>query len=185
MNRYLMLTAAGLLASNTGASAGTFCFTFASSVGDPYCDGGRVSTGVDGGAHGGAVRSWVHTSANCVGGTGQGQGLLGKIPGLGKISNMSDTYLAKYYGMFSEQLSYTLPKKFLTGYHSQPWTLWIGFNGTTSFEGDSGILDNVSNCQNVAGHRGTRSTLEHVTELLAANRNRQTPRTAVSLLKRN
>jgi hypothetical protein len=168
MNKYLMLSAAAFLATTASVGARTFCFTFATTVGDPYCDGGRISSGVDGGALSGAVRAWVHTNTNCSSGTSQGQGILAKLPVLGKVSVMSDTVEAKNYGIFSEQLNYTLPKKIKDG---QPWTLWEGLSGTTSFEVTSGILDYVSKCQNDPKSRGTKSTFWSVKELIAAHRN--------------
>jgi hypothetical protein len=94
-----MLTAAALLSSATTVAAKTYCFQF----GGPYCDGGRVSTGVDGGALSGAVRAWVHTSNNCASGTSQGYGLLARTPGIGKVSLMSDDIYAKNYGDFKHR----------------------------------------------------------------------------------
>ena|ERR1700734_1463226 len=166
MNKYLMLTAAALLSSAATVDAKTYCFYFATNVGS-YCDGGRVYTGVDGGALNGAVRAWVHTNNNCNGGTSQGQGILGKTAGLGKVSVMSDNIEAENYGIYSEQLSYGLPKKIKSW---QPWTLWVGLNGTTSFEGNSGIIWE-QNCQSPAGNHGRKSTLDGVKEIITAYRN--------------
>jgi hypothetical protein len=168
MNKYLMLTAASILAGTAGASAGTFCFTFASTIGDEYCDGGIVRTRVDGAALSGAVRAWVHTNNNCMGGTSQGYGLLARTSGLGKVSVMSDDFFAKNYGNFSTAVSYTLPKQIK---NAQPWTGWIGMNGTTYFEFNSGILDIYGKCQKPAAKRGMKSTLDGVKEIIAAHRN--------------
>jgi hypothetical protein len=169
MNKYLMLTAAAVLATTASASAGScFSFTMATFDGGAYCDGGRISTGVDGGALSGAVRAWVHTNNNCNSGTSQGQGLLAKIAGLGKSSVMSDTYFAKNYGIYSEQLSFALPKTIKNG---QLWTLWVGMNGTTSFEVNTGVLLNVGKCQNGPKSHGTKSTVDVVKEIIAAHRN--------------
>jgi hypothetical protein len=162
MNKYLMLTAAALLSSAATVDAETYCFYFGG-----YCDGGRVYTGVDGGALNGAVRAWVHTNNNCASGTSQGQGILGKLSVLGKTSIMSDNIEAKNYGIYSEQLSYGLPKKIESW---QPWTAWVGLGGTTSFEVNSGLIFE-QNCQNPAAHHGRKSTLDVVKAIIAADRN--------------
>lgn len=171
MTRYLMLTAAALLSSaaTTTVDANTYCFSFSTS--EILCDGGMVQTGVDGGAFNGAVRAWVHTNNNCYSGTSQGQGMLGTTRGLGKVSNMSDNYLAKNYGNFSEQISYTLPKKFQNG---AMWTAWIGRNGTTSFEVGSGVIINVGNCPNRPVNNSRKSTLDRLRQIIAAHRNTKT-----------
>ena len=170
MNKYLMLSAAAVLATTASASAGGNCFmfTFASANGDPYCDGGTIRTGLDGGAFSGAVRAWVHTNNNCADGQSGGFGILAKINGLGKVSLMSDSLEAQNYGIFSETLNYTLPKKIKNG---QPYGLWIGMNGTTLFYGNGGVLVNVSKCQNGSMSHGTKSTIEGVKEIIAAHRN--------------
>jgi hypothetical protein len=171
MNKYLMLTAAALLATTAGASAGGRCFSFVfNSNGMASCDGGRVYIGVDGGVLSDGVRAWVHTNNNCASGTSQGQGILGKVPGLGKTSIMSDTIFAKNYGIYSEQLSYGLPRKIEQG---APWTLWVGMNGTTSFEANSGWIVEVRRCGNPAVNHGRKSTLDVVKALIAAHRNAQ------------
>ena len=168
MNKYLLLTASAVLVTTVGANAGTFCFTFDTMAGTRYCDGGRLSTAVDGGSLSGTVRAWVHTNNNCAGGTSQGQGILGKVPGLGKTSIMSDTFFAKNYSIYSTQVSYGLPRKIEDG---QPWTLWIGMNGTTSFEGHHGVLVEAGKCQNGPKSHGAKSTLDVVKTLIAAHRN--------------
>src|SRR4051812_37401101 len=102
MNKYLMLTAAALLSSATAVDAQTYCFHFTTSHGGgSYCDSGRISTSVDGGALNGTVRAWVHINNNCAGGTSQGYGFLDKAPGLGKVSLMSDDVLAKNYSSYN------------------------------------------------------------------------------------
>ncbi|HWE07102.1 MAG TPA: hypothetical protein VG274_10360 [Rhizomicrobium sp.] len=133
MNKYLMLSAAAVLASATGAYAGTFqhSFTFGTAGGSPYCDGGSVYTS------GATVWSWQHTNNNCSGGVSYGQGLLEKNGLYGKNANMSDNFFGKNYGIFSEYLNYVLPKKIKNG---KPWELYVGINGTTSFFGNSGVL---------------------------------------------
>jgi hypothetical protein len=170
MNKYLMLTIAAALASTASASADTYCFILFTSGSN--CDGGKVQTKVDGGALSGSVRAWAHTNNNCVGATSQGQGLLAKTPGLGKVSLMSDNMLAKNYGIYSEQLSYALPKKIREG---AKWTMWVGLSGISVFEGNYGTLYDVRKGQNcVVGH-GRKSTLDGVKGLIAAHRNAKAP----------
>ena len=89
MNKYLMLTAAAVLAGTASANARTYSFTFGTANGGVYCDGGTVYTGRDRGIYSGAVWSWQHTNNNCAGGVSNGQGILGKTAGLGKIADMS------------------------------------------------------------------------------------------------
>jgi hypothetical protein len=163
MNKYLMLSAAAVLAGTAGANAGTHSFTFATAGGTAYCDGGTVATGVDGGALGGGVRAWVHSNNNCASGTSQGLGLLGKINTLGKTAVMSDTLEGKNYGSFTEQLSFTLPKKIHSG---AAWTLWIGLSGFTAFEGNSGELINTT-----PARKGAVSTASVVKGLIQARMN--------------
>jgi hypothetical protein len=156
MNKYLMLSAAAVLAT-TGASAGTFqhSFTFGTSGGGAYCDGGSVYTS------GSTVWSWQHTNNNCASGVSYGQGHLSKNGTLGKAADMSDNYFGKNYGIFSEYLNYTLPKKLANG---KPWTLWVGINGTTSFEGNAGVLTNV------AARKGAKSTTAGLKQLIAVHK---------------
>jgi hypothetical protein len=153
-----MLSAAAVLASSASAFAGTHSFTFGTSGGGSYCDGGTVTTAIGGNK---AVRAWTHTNNNCASGTSEGQGLVGKIKGLKKASPMSDTYEGKLYGVFSEQLAYTLPGKIASG---GEWTLWIGLDGVTSFEGNSGVLNNVDAH---AFSKGKVSTASVVKQLIA------------------
>ena len=162
MNKYLMMSAAAVLASTAGANAsGTpHSFVFATAGGSSYCDGGTVYTGVDGGAFSGTVRAWQHTNNNCSGGVSTGQGLLGKALAIGKASDMSDNYFGNYKSI---ALNYTLPKKIKNG---QPWTLWVEFSGTTSFEGNSGVLVNTN-----PGHKGAKSTVANLKTLITAHRN--------------
>jgi hypothetical protein len=62
------------------------------------------------------------------------------VKGLGTVSEMSDTFFGKNYATHSEQFSYVLPKKIKSG---QVWSLWIGMNGTSSFEANSDVLANA------------------------------------------
>jgi hypothetical protein len=169
MNKYLMLTAAAVLAGTAGASAGGTCFqfTFGTAGGGSYCDGGNVYTGVDNRAYSGVLRAWRHTNNNCNGGQSSGYGILGKLTGLGKVSFMSDNIEAQNYGNYSTSLNYTLPKKIKNG---QPWGLWIGLNGTTLFYGNSGVLVNASKCQNGPMSHGSKSTVEGVKAVIQAHR---------------
>lgn len=148
MHKYLMITAAAVLANGASAFAGTGSFVFATAGGGTYCDSGMVVTAIGGNK---AVRAWTHVpfggngtksswGGTCAGGTSQGQGLLGKVKGLGTVSEMSDTLMGKNYDNYSEQLSYVLPKNIKSG---QPWSLWAGMSGTTSFEVNSGVLVNA------------------------------------------
>lgn len=163
MNRYLLMSAAAVLAGTGTANAGVHSFTFATSGGTGYCDGGTITTNIANSV--GAA--WIHTNNNCASGTSQGAGLLGKIKGLGKVWVMSDNFEGKNYGVFAEYFTYTFSKKIRTG---AQWTLWIGISGTSSFEANSGELINVT-----AGARGikshaTTSTAATVSQLIAAHR---------------
>jgi hypothetical protein len=131
MNKYLMLSAAAVVASATGANAGTHSFTFGTAGGGSYCDGGTATTN-------GIVWAWQHTNNNCYGGVSTGQGLLGKVKGMGKIADMSDNYFGNYKSI---ALNYTLPKKIASG---NQWTLWVEFSGVSSFLGNSGVLVNAT-----------------------------------------
>jgi hypothetical protein len=157
MNKYLMLSAAALFASATGVSAATYTFKFDSMA----CDSGIMRT------HAGSPQAatWTHNSNNCAGGTSEGAGLLTKVKGLGKVYPMSDTFFAKNYGIFSEQISWTLPAKPVNG---APWTLWIGINGVSSFEGNSGILSDVTKGKAHILHGSTKSIVSAMRQMLAA-----------------
>jgi hypothetical protein len=168
MNKYLMLSSAALLAGTVAANAsGSWSFQWGTAYGGSYCDGGLVYTGADGGANSGAVRVWTHENNNCGGGTSEGLGVLGKTPGLGKVSMMSDNFESKNYGCNYLQIAYTLPKKIKNG---APWTLWIGESGFTAFEANRGVLINVHAGRYIKGH-GTTSTLSLVKQFIQAHRN--------------
>ncbi|HEX3653953.1 MAG TPA: hypothetical protein VHU18_14130 [Rhizomicrobium sp.] len=172
MNKYLMLSAAAVLSSAATAQAGTYCFGFGTNGGGSYCDGAMVFTGIDGGAFGGSVRAWRHVNNNCSGGTSDGYGVLGKTPGLGKVSILSDNVEAQNYGTFGMSVAFQLPKKIKDG---AEWAVWVGFAGTTFFQGNEGELTGVTNCQNgaVKGN-GRKSTVASVAELIRAHRNART-----------
>jgi len=157
MNKYLMLSAAAVFAA-TGANAGTFqhSFTFGTSGGGAYCDGGNVYTS------GATVWSWTHTNANCASAVSFGQGLLEKSGVYGKNANMSDNYESKLYGSNYFYLNYTLPGKLKNG---KPWELFAGFSGTSSFFGNSGVLVSVA-----PGKHGTKSTAGGLKQLIAVHK---------------
>ena len=161
MNKYLMMSAAAVLASTGANTATAASFQFGTAGGGSYCDGGTLTH------NSGAAYSWQHTNANCASAVSYGQGLLGKTAGLGKISNMSDTYFGQLYGIFSEYLSYTMPKKIKNG---AQWTLWVGINGVSSFEGNSGVLINVSPAARKPSGHSKVSTLKSVKQLIALHR---------------
>jgi hypothetical protein len=161
MNKYLLMSAAAVLASTGAATAGTHSFTFGTTYGGSYCDGGTATTGLSGGAD-----AWIHTNNNCASGTSQGAGVLGKTS-IGKIYANSDNYLAKNDGIYNEYLSYTLPKRIKSG---KQWTLWIGLSGYTNFEGNSGVLNNVTAGAHGIKSHGTTSTAAKVKQLVAAHR---------------
>ena len=162
MNKYLMLGAAALLASAANATAAAYTFTFGTS-GYPFCDGGILVTQDNG------VRSaaWIHTNNNCSGGTSEGLAILTRVTGLGLVYDLSDTYLGKNYGIYSEQINYTVPAKPKNG---SRWTQWIGMDGVTSFEGNFGALVDVTKGAIHNAGRGTKSTASVVRQAIAAHR---------------
>lgn len=163
MNKYLLMSAAAVLASTGAATAGTHSFTFATASGTAYCDGGTATTGL---ATAGA-EAWKHTNNNCASGTSQGGAVLGKLSGLGKVYLNSDNFEAKNYGVFTEQLAYSLPHKIR---NDGKWTLWISLSGVSNFEGNSGELINVTAGAHGIKSHGTASTAAMVKQLVAAHR---------------
>ena len=160
MNKYLMLTAAALLANGATAQAGerpqTHSFAFGTSGGN-YCTSFTVTTGLDNGFDKNGV--WAIVYKSCNGGPSNfGQGLVAKVKHMGDIADMSDTVLGQNYGVFSEQVNFTLPKKLKAG---EPWSLWAGIGGTSSFEANSGVLVDTGGAR-----RGARSTFDAVKQLL-------------------
>ena len=154
MNKYLMMSAAAVLATTAGANAGTLLhsFTFGTPSGGSYCDGGSVYSS------GASIWAWQHTNNNCAGGVSTGQGLVGKLTALGYAAgDMSDNYYGNYKSI---ALNYTIPAKLKKG-----WTGWIEFSGTTSFEFNSGGFKNVT-----PGHKGSKSTTAALKTLIAAHR---------------
>ncbi|MGH6888562.1 MAG: hypothetical protein ACREHF_05120 [Rhizomicrobium sp.] len=160
MNKYLLMSAAAVLASTGAATAGTHSWTFGTAGGGSYCDGGTATTGLSSGV----ADAWIHTNDECASLTSQGAGLLGKVKGLGKVYGNSDNYLAKFDSIYTEQLEYTLPHKIKQG---GQWTLWIGLSGYTSFEGNSGVLNNVTPGAHGIKSHGTTSTAAKVKQLIA------------------
>jgi hypothetical protein len=153
MNKYLMLSAAAVVASATGASADTHTFQFGTAGGGSYCDGGTVTNN-------GVVWAWQHTNNNCYSGVSTGQGLLGKVEGFGKVANMSDNYFG---AATSIALNYTLPKKIKAG---NTWYLWVEFSGTSSFLGNSGVLINTT-----AAKKGGANTVAKLKSMIKAHQN--------------
>lgn len=164
MNKYLVMSAAALLSSSGSAMAGTYSFTFATSGGHSYCDGGTIST--DLGSSNNAA-AWKHTNNNCASGTSQGGGLLERIKGLGWVWILSDNFEAKNYGVYTETVSYTLPRKIRQG---REWTLWISLSGTSNFEANSGSLNKVTTGARGIERRGTTSTLAGLKQIIASYR---------------
>jgi hypothetical protein len=163
MNRYLMLTAAALLAGTASAGADCYTFTFASTGGASFCDGGMIGWS----SGGSAQRSWRHINNNCAGASSEGFGLLGKTKGFGDFSTMSDDVDARN-NVFSQQVAYSLPKNIKNG---QPFVSWVEVGGTTAFETGNGILVNVAACTDRASvSHGRTSTLAGVTAIMAARR---------------
>ena len=152
-----MLSAAAALVT-TGAQAGTekYSFTFGTSGGGSYCDGGTTYTS------GASIWSWQHTNNNCASGVSYGQGVAGK-----KSVDLSDTYFGQVYGIFSEYLSYALPTK-LKKKKASAWELYIGVNGTTSFLGNEGVLVNVDGPK---GHaKGVKGSASNLKQLIALHK---------------
>jgi len=157
MNKYLMMSAAAVLAS-TGANAGTHSFQFGTAGGGSYCDGGTAVTG-------GGIAAWQHTNNNCASGVSTGQGLLGKMVALGsKGYDMSDNY---YGSAKSIALNYTLPKKIKNG---GQWTLWVEFSGVSSFLGNSGVLINTTPGRHGVTTKSKKGTATNVKQLIQAHK---------------
>jgi hypothetical protein len=162
MNKYLMLTAAALLANSSNAQAGTHSFAFGTSGGG-FCTSFTVTTGLDGGFDKNGVWAIVYNS--CGSGIYYGQGLVADVKGMGEVADMSDTIAGGNYGNFSEQINFVLPKKLKAG---KPWSLWIGLDGISSFEANSGVLVNTG-----AAHRTAKSALDVVRQLVKTRGGRQ------------
>ena len=81
---------------------------------------------------------------------------------------MSDDGFARNYGTFNTSVAFMLPKKIKNG---QPWALWLGFNGSSIFEANSGVLTDVTKCQNGAMSHGRKSTVASMMEMIRAHRN--------------
>lgn len=159
MNKYLMMSAAAVLASVAGAQAGTpkYSFQFGDANGASYCDGGTVySSGAN-------IWAWQHTNNDCQGGVSYGQGLVGKNSVTGKSADMSDNI----YGSSGLTLNVVLPAKLKTG---APYSIWCQYSGTTSFECNSGTLANVANGAKYRTRRGGRSATAALKTLIQAHR---------------
>ena len=154
MNKYLMMSAAGLVATvgTAGtANAGTRSFHFGTSTGTSYCDGGK-------GTWHGAAYVWVHNFTHACGfsfNAPSGPGIAGYTKGIGKNVNMTDTYT------YSHALcSYDFPARFLVGGH---WSLWC-VTGTSVIEVNHGVI-----LAGLARHQpgAAKSSLSAVKDILA------------------
>lgn len=161
MNKYLMLSAAALLASAASATAATYTFGFVTVGGNSLCDSGILTTQDNG------VRraTWKDTNDNCTYGTSEGLGLLTNVKGLGKVYTVSDTVLGKYYGTFGQQISWALPAKPRNG---APWTMWVSTDGVSSFEFRSGVLIDVGTGKTHIRGTGAKSIASVVRQMLVA-----------------
>lgn len=159
MNKYLMLSAAAVLGTATGANAGSpvASFQFGTAGGGSYCDGGTAYTS------GSGLMSWQHTNNNCSGGVSYGQGQQSKGTSVGKGADMSDNFFAKNYYAFFTYVNFQLPKKLKNG---KTWTLTIGFSGTSSFIGNSGPLINVSAAAHGVKSHSKTSTVSNLKSLI-------------------
>jgi hypothetical protein len=153
MNKYLMLSAAAVLAGTVEANADSVGFQFGTIGGAPLCDTGTVTAN-------GVVWAWQHGFLDCGGGVSNGQGLLSKVEGVGKGAMMSDNHTANYT---SVGISYWLPRKLKNG---SVWSLWVEFSGTTSFKYESGVIIRSG----AAARRGAQDTLSRVRALVRAHR---------------
>jgi hypothetical protein len=158
MNKYLMMTAAALLASTAAANAGERHFKFGTMGGGSYCDGGI-------GIWSSYVYGWQHTNYDCAGSVALGTpGIEGKTSGIGKNINMSDAsfFSNNYSGPIC---SYDFPPKFKIG---GTWSLWCSFSGSLAIELNSGIL-----LPSNAKAQGSKSTLAAVKAVVAERRSQR------------
>src|ERR1041385_6682933 len=112
MNKYLMMSAAAVLAgtANTAANAGAHSFTFGTAYGGSYCDGGTVYN------ESGSIVWWKHTNDDCAGGVSYGVGVVIKSPACTypptgvefKCLILSDNYFCQNDGLCSWGISYAL-----------------------------------------------------------------------------
>ncbi|HWA04053.1 MAG TPA: hypothetical protein VG819_11070 [Rhizomicrobium sp.] len=153
MNRYLVLSAAALLAGISPAQAGGGGFRFGTIGGAPLCDTGEVFAN-------GIAWAWQHAFLDCGGGVSNGQGLLARVEGIGKGALMSDNHTENYT---SVGISYWLPKKLKDG---NIWSLWVELSGTTSFKYESGVILTGG----ARAPAGAKDTLEKVRALIRARR---------------
>jgi hypothetical protein len=160
VNKYLMLSAAALLAGTTGTEAGTAAhsFQFASASGGSYCDGGTVYT------NGSSIWSWQHTNNDCAGGVGSGNGRLGKQGESFKGADMSDNSFAENYHSYAEVINYLLPKKFKD---RSRWEMDCSFSGTTAFQCGGGRLI-IDGAPHLKAGRSTTSALTKLRQLRRA-----------------
>jgi len=144
MNRYLMLSAAALLASTNGAIA-----SHAESAGISLGNGCGI--GIVGG--GGIYAAQYF---GCGSGISNGQGLSRKTGRRTKSVELSDNYFGSQTN-YGRSFDISLPIK-----SGGTWALWLEFNGTTAFIADSGTYT-VG-----AAARRTRGNLAAETKALVA-----------------
>jgi len=154
MNKYLMLSAAALIATTAGAHAkgkGLTQFTFGTAGGGEYCDGGTIHKASK------SLWGWTH---NYEAGCGYsynafGLGVTGKNKQNGDNAAMSDNTYSRQSGI---TINYVLPKNMKAG---GTWTLYLTEGGTSTFEGNSGVL-----IAGLPGHVSHHSSGEVVRKLI-------------------
>lgn len=155
MNKYLMMSAAALLATTAGAHAkggGLTQFTFGTAGGGSYCDGGTL--------HQTSKTAWAWTH-NYEAGCGYsynafGVGLNGKNNLTGKSAGMTDNTYSRQSGI---ALEYVLPAKMKAG---GPWEIYYTEGGVSAAELNSGVL--VAGLPTHYSHKG--STADAVKNLI-------------------
>jgi len=156
MNKYLMLSAAALLAG-TAAAQGyeTQKFSFGTAGGNSYCDGGE-------GVWSGNLYTWNHLNADCAGYSyWGGPGIAGKTRGIGKNVVLFDN-VPQYSGSYLCSIDF--PPKFKIG---GTFTLWC-VNGSVPFEAGSGVLLPFQG----EARKGAKSTRSLLGTLIAEHRSR-------------
>jgi hypothetical protein len=146
MNKYLMLSAAALVASTSGAAAANASRTDTVTF-DGYCGSVRI-------VHSGPQYNAAFFS--CGGAlTGIGFGLAQKTKGMGRHVDISDNQYGNNRSI-AVNTDFSLP--FRTG---GTWGLWIEFSGVSSFLGNSGTYS-----VNVPAHQGKGKSLTAETRAL-------------------
>ena len=157
MNKFLMLSAAVLLATSASAQeasqSGQQQFIFGTMNGGAYCDGGT-------GYWSGNLYFWQHTNADCAGAvyTG-GPGILSKSRAIGKNANLFDTAALALAGA---DCSYAFPPKFKIG----STVTILCLNGESVTEGQGLLLPPNANASGAK-----KSLLSAVKAMIAARGN--------------